>query len=129
MSGLYFYWPGHPAFGSSHTICGTRGTRIQPPFSSLSKLLVSFGGGAQGRSDTFVFIVLSVMPWAGRDLSTRDEANFVSLMAGIDTYLRFVDWLLHHAQLVWRAAAATHAFDHFAPHVCLVYQTQHVNMQ
>jgi len=46
--------------------------------------------GWQGRADTFVYIVLSVMPWAGRDLSERDDANFDTLMSDIGTYLRCV---------------------------------------
>jgi len=45
-------------------------------------------GTPGGRADTFVYIVLSVMPWAGRDLSERDDANFDTLMSDIGTYLR-----------------------------------------
>ena len=43
----------------------------------------------QVRADWYVFAVLSALPWVGRELYEKKEAEFLRLLQTIGNYLRY----------------------------------------
>jgi len=57
---------------------------------------------SQVRKDTFVFIILSALPWCGKTLAEKESQNFERILNSIDSYVRNRDKTHLEILRVWR---------------------------
>lgn len=46
----------------------------------------------QVRSDWFVYVVLSCLPWVGKELYEKKDVEMDRLLSQIEGYLKYVPW-------------------------------------